>query len=97
MSLDRRGRAVHAIMSAVQLDDLSAHVQADARAARMRPIVGLLMFEAEELVEDAGSKSGGTPGPVSVTLIIDRLTRGHCHSTSTADWLTVMCLRRACT
>ena len=46
-------------MPAVQFDDLPAHVQADSRTARMPAIVELLVFEAEELVEDAGPKGGG--------------------------------------
>ena len=39
-------------LAAVQLDDLPAHVEADACAPRARPILGLMVFEAKELVED---------------------------------------------
>ena len=49
-------------MSTVQLDDLPTHVQTDARTAGMAAIVELLVFEAEELVEDAGPECGGHPG-----------------------------------
>ena len=46
-------------MSAVQFHDLSAHVQTDACASGMPAIVEVLVFEAEELVEDAGPECSG--------------------------------------
>ena len=45
--------------AAVQFDDLSAHVEADSRAAWRRAPIGVMMFEPKELVEDPRAERVG--------------------------------------
>ena len=53
----------------MQFHNLAAHVEPDACSSGRRTSLIVMVFQAEEFVEDPRTKPVWMPGPVSVTLI----------------------------